>query len=58
MKHIIDGLTDQKSQADKREFMSGVLGREKFRASSFAGGFIAGYLLAAPSKPKKKKNDK
>jgi hypothetical protein len=52
MKEIIDGLTAQKSAADKREFTRGALGMDKFNAASFAGGWLAGWLLTP--KPKKK----
>jgi len=51
MKDFMSQLSEAKSQADKREFVRGALGVEKFDAGKFAAGFIAGWLLT----PRRKK---
>lgn len=45
MKYVVDRLTQPQSEADKKEFIRGMLGTEKVNAGSFALGMVAGWLL-------------
>lgn len=51
MKDFINQLSTAKTDADKREFLRGVLGTEKPKAGAFAAGWVAGWLLT----PRRKK---
>ena len=44
--YLIDRLTRLENEADREQFLRGVLGVDKFNAKSFAGGLIAGGLAA------------
>jgi hypothetical protein len=46
MIYLLDRLAREESEADREQFVRGVLGLDKFHASSMVAGWIAGSLTA------------
>lgn len=47
MKHIIDRMTRAESEADRQEFLRGILaGQDKPRTGLLVASVVSGYLLA------------
>lgn len=45
MKYVVDRLSQAKSEADRQEFLRGLLGQDKPRAGLFVASVVSGYLL-------------
>lgn len=46
MIYLLDRLAREESEADREQFVRGVLGLDKFHAGSMVAGWIAGSLTA------------